>query len=96
MAAHTLSPSPLQAADTDNEIRVALDAWTRPASARIVLTFSGTRTDTAPQLEDYCTDVNLGVGLITFGDPADALPDGVLAIGGGLAWYGVKRLREDL
>jgi matrixin len=80
---NTLTASPLQGGDTDNEIRVALDAWTRPTSARIVLTFSGTRTDNGPQTQAYCTGVNLGVGLITFGDPANAMPDGVLAIGGG-------------
>jgi hypothetical protein len=82
---NTVSPSPLQGADTDNEIRVALAGWTAPVTARIALAFGGTRTDTGTQTRDYCTDVNLGVGLITFGDPADDpdLGSGVLAIGGG-------------
>jgi len=82
---NTLTPSPLEGGDTDTEIGVALQAWTAPESARIVLAFGGTRLDTGPQSQDYCTDLNLGVGLITFGDPANdpSLATGVLAIGGG-------------
>jgi hypothetical protein len=84
---NTLRPSPIQAADTDDQLRTALFAWTDPAPASIILAFGGTRLiaidDTTPGQDPYCTDGNLGAGLVTFGDPLDELPVGVLAIGGG-------------
>ena len=74
----------MQGADTDAEIRVALAAWTDPPGASIVLAFGGTRLEPIVDSgEPYCTAGNAGVGLITFGDPLDELPPGVLAIGGG-------------
>ncbi len=85
---NTLLPSTVQGADTDTEIRRALAGWTDPPAASIVLTFAGTRNvaiDDASAGDPYCTAGNQGVGLITFGDPLDELPDGVLAIGGGCA-----------
>jgi hypothetical protein len=84
---NTLTPSPIVGADTDTEIRTALAAWTNPTGASITLTFAGTRLDNGPVQASYCTSVNAGAGIITFGDPAsnpaDQLPTGVLAIGGG-------------
>ena len=59
-----------------------------PPAASIVLAFGGTRNvaiEDTPGEDPYCTAGNLGVGLITFGDPLDELPVGVLAIGGGCA-----------
>jgi hypothetical protein len=87
---NTVTPSPIQGADTDEQIRVALAGWTDPPSASITLAFGGTRTVPIEHLADpnadpYCTAGNLGVGLISFGDPLDELPVGVLAIGGGCA-----------
>jgi hypothetical protein len=83
---NTLRPSPIQGADTDTEIRTALAAWTDPPTATITLAFGGTR-DVPIQVtageDPYCSAGNLGVGLITFGDPLNELPVGVLAIGGG-------------
>jgi hypothetical protein len=85
---NTVRPSTVQGGDTDDQIRTALFAWTAPPTASITLAFGGTRdvpiqppvtTDDDP----YCTAGNLGVGLITFGDPLGELPAGVLAIGGG-------------
>ena len=52
------------------------------------MTFGGTRDvpiQLVPGEDPYCNAGNLGVGLITFGDPLDELEDGVLAIGGGCA-----------
>jgi hypothetical protein len=82
---NTLTQSPIVNGDTDNEIRVALEAWTAPPEASINLTFGGTQFDDEPASREYCSDANLGVGLITFGDPANdpVLGSGVLAIGGG-------------
>ena len=85
---NTFRPSPIQGADTDDQLRTALVAWTDPPTASITLTFGGTRDvpiQIVPGEDPYCTAGNLGVGLITFGDPLDELPDGVLAIGGGCA-----------
>jgi hypothetical protein len=81
---NTLTPSPVQGGDTDAEIGLALLAWTAPQNASITLTFGGTRLEAmGPPSNPYCTAGNLGAGLITFGDPLDELPVGVLAIGGG-------------
>ena len=85
---NTFRPSPIQGADTDDQIRTALAAWTDPPTASITLAFGGTRDvpiQDVPGEDPYCTAGNLGVGLITFGDPLDELEDGVLAIGGGCA-----------
>ena len=85
---NTQSPSPIQGADTDDQLRQALVAWTDPPTASIVLAFGGTRDvaiQNIPGEDRYCTAGNLGVGLFTFGDPLDELPVGVLAIGGGCA-----------
>ncbi|MEO5821835.1 MAG: hypothetical protein ABIT71_15135 [Vicinamibacteraceae bacterium] len=87
---NTVTPSPIEGADTDEQIRLALAGWTEPPSASITLAFGGTRPVSIEQPADptadpYCTAGNLGVGLITFGDPLDELPIGVLAIGGGCA-----------
>jgi hypothetical protein len=85
---NTLRPSPVQGSDTDTQMRVALAAWTDPPTASIVLTFGGTREvaiDDSTPGDPYCTAGNMGVGLVTFGDPLDDLQDGVLAIGGGCA-----------
>ena len=82
---NTLTPSPVEAGDTDTEIRTALRAWTDPTNASIELNFAGTRLiqpDPEPNAP-FCNADNLGAGLITFGDPRDELPVGVLAIGGG-------------
>lgn len=85
---NALTPSPIQGGDIDTEIRTALAAWTNPPSAAITLDFGGTRSAAivpppTPNDDPYCTNDNLGVGLISFGDPLDELPTGVLAIGGG-------------
>jgi hypothetical protein len=85
---NALTPSPIQGADTDTEIRKALAGWTDPPTASITLAFGGTRNAAivppATSADDpYCTADNLGVGVISFGDPLDELPIGVLAIGGG-------------
>ena len=85
---NTLRPSPIQGADTDDQLRTALFAWTDPPTASITLAFGGTRDvpiQVGPGEDPYCNAGNLGVGLITFGDPLDELPVGVLAIGGGCA-----------
>ncbi len=83
---NTVRPSTVQGADTDTEIAVALSAWTAPPAAVITLAFGGTRLDSMDaQPDPYCSAVNLGAGLITFGDPLDDLAPGVLAIGGGCA-----------
>jgi hypothetical protein len=84
---NTFRPSPIQGADTDDQIRAAVAAWTDPP-ASITLAFGGTRDvaiQDVPGEDPYCNAGNLGVGLITFGDPLDELEDGVLAIGGGCA-----------
>jgi hypothetical protein len=87
---NSATPSPIQGADTDTQIRAALAGWTDPPSASITLAFAGTRnvaiTPPGTSMDDpYCTAGNLGVGLITFGDPLDELEVGTLAIGGGCA-----------
>jgi len=87
---NTFRPSTVQGADTDDQLRAALAAWTNPPTAYITLAFGGTRDvaiqpPTSSGEDPYCTAGNLGVGLITFGDPLDELPVGVLAIGGGCA-----------
>jgi hypothetical protein len=87
---NTLTSSPILGADTDDQLRTALLAWTDPPTASITLAFGGTREvaiepPTTPDEDPYCTAGNLGVGLITFGDPLDELAVGVLAIGGGCA-----------
>ena len=85
---NTQLPSPIQGADTDDQLRTALVAWTDPPTASIALAFGGTRDvpiQNIPGEDPYCTAGNLGVGLFTFGDPLDELPVGVLAIGGGCA-----------
>ena len=79
-------PSPIQGADTDDQLRTALVAWTDPPTANITLAFGGTRDvpiQLVPGEDPYCNAGNLGVGLITFGDPLDDLEVGTLAIGGG-------------
>ena len=40
---NTFRPSPIQGADTDDQIRAALAAWTDPPTASITLAFGGTR-----------------------------------------------------
>ena len=85
---NTFRPSPIQGADTDDQLRTALVAWTSPPTGHITLAFGGTRDvpiQLVPGEDPYCNAGNLGVGLITFGDPLDELEDGVLAIGGGCA-----------
>lgn len=80
----TAAPSPLASGDTDAEIRVALSAWTNVETARIVLAFGGTRSDGgAAAAGIYCSTVNEGAGLITFGNVGNVVPSGALAIGGG-------------
>ena len=74
---------PIDAGLTDNEIQVALTSWTEPPDASIVLSFGGTRFDNGPADGFYCTPVNAGAGLITFGDPHDELGAAILAVGGG-------------
>ncbi len=83
-----LTPSTIQGTDTDTQIRVALSAWTAPPTASITLAFGGTRDvaivpPSTPADDPYCTAGNLGVGLISFGDPLNELSLGTLAIGGG-------------
>jgi hypothetical protein len=80
---NVLAPASVQGSDADAELRVALDAWTRPPDARVTLAFGGERLDDAAASRAYCTSVNAGAGLVTWGDPGNELPGGVLAIGGG-------------
>jgi matrixin/thrombospondin type 3 repeat protein len=80
---NVLTPASVQGSDADAELRVALDAWTRPTDARVALAFGGERLDEGPASQAYCTAVNAGAGVITWGDPGNELPVGVLAIGGG-------------
>jgi hypothetical protein len=77
-------PSPLTGADTDAQIAIALAAWTRPGDARLVLQYGGLRSDGGAASQGfYCGGANAGVGLISFDDPFNEIPSGVLAIGGG-------------
>lgn len=68
--------------NVDSLIGTALSAWTAPATASISLAFGGVRARST--IDIYCDDaVNLGVGLIMFGDPEGNLGTGTLAVGGG-------------
>jgi hypothetical protein len=75
------TPSPLLSGNVDAEIQTALTAWTAPAASSISLSSGGTRRPGGRDV--FCSDVNLSVGLISFEDPTNELPSGVLAVGGG-------------
>jgi hypothetical protein len=75
------APAPTTAADVDQRIAKAMEAWTAPTSARIVLAYAGTR---GPDPNVVCGDPMInGAGLITFEDPFNEVSGSVIAIGGG-------------
>jgi hypothetical protein len=78
-----LMPSPVQNADTEALIRLALEAWTAPVSANVVLEYGGVAFDRGPSTNRYCTNINEGIALLTFGDPGDLLPTGIVSSSGG-------------
>ena len=83
---NTSAPNPLVSGDAVNEIQTALAAWTNPASASIILEYSGTTLQSNPK----GSWVGLGNGdaLISFEDPNNELSGSVLAIGGGDGFIG--------
>jgi hypothetical protein len=75
-------PHPLTSGDIDLEIQTALAAWTEPPTASLVLAHGGTRS-AGGSTDVFCSAVNSGAGLISFGDPQGDIQAGVLAVGGG-------------
>jgi hypothetical protein len=76
-------PAPIgNQGSVDSLIATALAAWTNPTTASLVLSAGGLRARSATNI--YCDDaVNLGSGIIMFGDPGNEMGTGTLAIGGG-------------
>lgn len=69
-------------ASVDTLIATALAAWTDPTTATVVLSSGGSHPRSTTNI--YCDDaVNLGSGIIIFGDPTNELGTGTLAVGGG-------------
>jgi hypothetical protein len=75
------APAPTSAADVDQRIAKAAEAWTAPPSARLSLQYGGTRSAGSEDVD--CSSVNAGAGLITFEDPYNEISGSVIAIGGG-------------
>jgi hypothetical protein len=75
------SPAPGSAGNIDTIIQVAMQAWTNPTDASIILSYAGARSigsDTP-----YCAPSAPGVGVITFEDPTDEIFSPTIAVGGG-------------
>lgn len=75
------APPPVDGSAGDPEIITALEAWTAPPDASIVLAFGGIRH--IGNESPFCASSAPGAGLITFEDPTGEIPTGVLAMGGG-------------
>ena len=77
---NTSAPSPLTTGDGVAELQTALQAWTAPTTASIVLQYAGTTNQSAPRGPWSVGD---GVGVVTFEDPLDQISGSTLAVGGG-------------
>lgn len=76
---NTSAPSPLTSGDAVPELQAALQAWTAPTTASIVLQYAGTTNQAAAR-----GPWSLGnVGVVTFEDPGNEISSSTLAIGGG-------------
>jgi hypothetical protein len=75
------SPAPPSISNIDALIAIAMQAWTNPSDASIILNFSGTRAIGADT--PYCAPSVAGAGLITFEDPTNEINAPVIAMGGG-------------
>ena len=75
------APAPTTAADVDQRIAKAAEAWTMPTSGRLALAYGGQRSAGTQDVD--CSSVNAGAGLITFEDPYNEISGSVIAIGGG-------------
>jgi hypothetical protein len=84
---NTTTAPPLDAGgDAVAEIQTALSAWRNPTTASIIVQYAGTAFEPDPR--DGWTTIPSRSALITFGDPEDEIPPGVLALGGGSATMG--------
>ena len=84
---NTSAPSPLTAGDGVAELQTALQAWTAPTTASIVLQYVGT-TNQSNAKGTWTGIPNSGTGVVTFEDPNDEISGSTLAIGGGSGFLG--------
>ncbi len=82
-----MAPPPLDAGgDAVAEIQTALSAWRNPTTASIIVQYAGTAFESDPRAG--WTTIPARSALITFGDPEDEMPPGILALGGGSVTIG--------
>ena len=82
---NTSAPSPLTSGDGIAELQLALQAWTAPSSASIILQFVGT-TNQSVAKGPWSGISSSGTGVVTFEDPNNEISGSTLAIGGGSAF----------
>ena len=83
---NTAFPSPLTSGSGVAELQLALQAWTAPASASIVLQYAGTTNQS--DADGPWGGIGDGSGVVTFEDPNGTISGSTLAIGGGFAFTG--------
>lgn len=79
-------PVPLTSGDGAAELQLALQAWTAPTTASIVLQYAGTTNQTSAK--GPWSGIGDGNGVVTFEDPNNEIGGSTLAIGGGFAFSG--------
>ena len=78
---NTSAPTPLTTGDGVAELQLALQAWTAPASASIILNYAGTTNQGGAK--GPWSGIPGNSGVVTFEDPNNELTGSTLAIGGG-------------
>ena len=77
----TYAPSPLLSGDGVAELQLALQAWTAPSSASIILQYAGSTS-----VVGTGSGLPNGTGVLTFEDPNGTINNPTLAVGGGFAF----------
>jgi hypothetical protein len=84
---NTAAPAPVAPEDDTPDVLVALEAWTDPSSASIILSYEGTTNQTSPK-GPWSGLSSSGVGVINYEDPNGEISGSTLAIGGGSGFEG--------
>jgi hypothetical protein len=84
---NTSAPSPLTSGNGIAELQTALQAWTAPSTASIVLQYAGT-TNQADADGPWGGIASTGTGVVTFEDPNNEITGSTLAVGGGFGFSG--------
>ena len=84
---NTSAPSPLTSGNGIAELQTALQAWTGPSTASIVLQYAGT-TNQADADGPWGGIASTGTGVVTFEDPNNEITGSTLAVGGGFGFSG--------